>query len=244
MTTATINPSYKQSYPPSETTLLQSKVEEALKAINCVKIATITAYDPGEAGVRAPTVSCVIAQLIVTSIAPDGTKTTGPYPELREVPVIFPSGGGCIMTFPISIGDECVVLFNDRQLDNWHINGAGYPPTVGRLHDFADPIAFVGLRSNPNALAPPSTTAAQLRTTDGASFIELGTDGHVTVTNATTVVINTGAVTINAPVTINNNLTVTGTIEADGNIVGNGVNLDTHHHTGVTTGSGNTGGPV
>lgn len=247
-----INPGIRKQVPATERGLLDSFKTEVFKELNAVKVGVITAYNAGVAGQSAPTVSVQIAFLQVTSAKPDGTYTYAPYTEIKEVPVMFPSGGGCIMTFPIAVGDECVVFFNDRQLDNWHINGAGplgadaAPPTVPRLHDFSDAIAFVGLRSNPNAIATPSTTAAQLRTLDGEAFVEVGNDHHITATTPPGAEINFNGMTIDSSgnVTIPGTLNVTGNATITGTVTGAGVGLDTHHHTGVQTGSGNTGGPV
>ena len=50
---------------------------------------------------------------------------------------------------------------------------------------------------------------------------------------------------IKAPtVTVTGNLNVTGSITATGDVIGNGTHLHTHVHSGVTTGSGNSGAPV
>ena len=54
-----------------------------------------------------------------------------------------------------------------------------------------------------------------------------------------------GNIEIKAPtVTVTGDLVVTGSITATGDVIGNGTHLHTHMHSGVTTGSGNTGAPV
>ena len=45
-------------------------------------------------------------------------------------------------------------------------------------------------------------------------------------------------------VTINGNVQVNGAIVATGNVTAGSIDLETHHHTGVQTGTGNTGGPA
>jgi phage baseplate assembly protein V len=53
-----------------------------------------------------------------------------------------------------------------------------------------------------------------------------------------------GVLTFNGSnVVLNSNLTVNGTITSTGNIVGAGISLNSHTHSGVQNGSGNTGGP-
>lgn len=68
------------------------------------------------------------------------------YPILLDCPVIFLGGGLGNLTFPIQEGDDCLVLFNDRSIDNWLKNGQPGPVSSTRLHSFADGIALVGIR--------------------------------------------------------------------------------------------------
>src|SRR5260363_73502 len=44
-------------------------------------------------------------------------------PLLGDVPVFFPRGGGCTLTFPVQKGDECVVVFASRCIDGWWQSG-------------------------------------------------------------------------------------------------------------------------
>jgi hypothetical protein len=154
----------------------ETQRRELSKKINCIRIGVIKSFDPGEAGVRGPTANVLVAQKQVAAVNADGTETVSDYPELKDVPVVFPNGGGFTLTFPISEGDECLLFFNDREIDNWVINGTGYPPTTGRLHDLADAVAFVGVRSNPNAIGNISTTAAQIRSDSGSVVVSLTQD--------------------------------------------------------------------
>lgn len=162
----TVTPTPQTINPPSPTALQDEQQREFLKMVNCARVGTIVSYDPGEAGVRPPTATVQIAQQQVTSIASDGTKTFADYPPLELVPVIFFGGGRYSCTWPVAEGNECLLIFHDRELDNWFTNGAGLPPTTGRLHDIADAFCIVGLRSGPNALGGVSTTAVQIVSDD------------------------------------------------------------------------------
>ena len=79
----------------------------------------------------------------------DGTVVE--LPLLRDVPVFFPGGRTSAMTYPVSAGDECLVIFADACIDEWY---AGTDPSVSssRRHDLSDAFAFVGFRSRANAL--------------------------------------------------------------------------------------------
>ena len=45
------------------------------------------------------------------------------------------------------------------------------------MHDLSDGFAVVGFRSKPRVLSNVSTTAAQLRTDDGSTFVEINASG-------------------------------------------------------------------
>ena len=172
-----ITPTPQKINPPSHTALMDDHKRDFMLSINCARVGKIVDYDAGVANVRPPTATVQIAQQQVTSIALDGTKTYADYPPLPLVPVVFWGGGGISMTWPVAAGDECLLVFHDRDIDNWFLNGAGQPPLSARVHDFADAFAIVGLRSGPRALGGVSTTAAQIRTDDGSTFVEVNPTG-------------------------------------------------------------------
>lgn len=241
----TVNPTFRKQHPPTKTEVLAAHKRDIQKSINVCRVATIVAYDPGEVGVRLANVDVQIAQQQVTSIQPNGTQTLKPFPIIKKVPVCFPGGGGFTLTFPIAKGDECILIFHDRQLAEWATNGAGQPPTIGRTHDLSDAIALVGLRSSPNALANLSTTTTQLRNEAGTAYVEMAGGGIINI-------VAPGGLNITAPTTTFTGQTVTtgnahieGNLQVDGTAKGTaGVDMFTHHHGGVTTGGGTTGGPV
>ncbi len=82
------------------------------------------------------------------------------YPYLLDLPFVVLGGGAFQLTFPIAEGDQCLVLFNDRDIDNWFAGpkppmAVPNPTGVGstqpscasdRLHSFSDGIALVGLQ--------------------------------------------------------------------------------------------------
>jgi hypothetical protein len=185
----------------------------------------------------------------------DGTYQAVNLPVLPDVPVVFPRGGGCTLTFPIAAGDECLVIFSSRCIDGWWQSGGVQLPMEPRLHDLSDGFAILGPQSKPNKISNISTTAVQLRSNDGQAYIQLNpttyeidivTPGNASVTaggnlNASV----TGNVTMTAAqFTLNGPVQINGTVTATGEVTGNGITLSTHKHTGVQTGGGVTGGPT
>lgn len=135
----------------------------------------------------------------------DGSYSWKELPLLADVPVYFPRGGGFVLTFPIAAGDECLVVFASRCIDAWWQSGGTQNQAELRMHDLSDGFAFVGFPSQPNNESNISVTAAQLRSLDGSTYVEVGA-GEVTVkganvtVNATTAAVNAStSATVKSP---------------------------------------------
>lgn len=105
------------------------------------------------------------------------------YPILVDCPVIVLGGANAALTFPIKAGDECLVLFNDRDIDKWFQGGTGASVSTPRLHSFSDGLILVGLRSLPNVLTNYDSTRAVLR--NGSTLVGVG-PSLVKIANQTT----------------------------------------------------------
>lgn len=104
-------------------------------------------------------------------------------PQCLDVPVQFPRGGGFVLTFPVAPGDECLLVFSERAIDNWFTNGDTQEPSEYRLHDLSDAFAVLGFSSAPNVPSGGSlTSGAELRTLDGTTVVRIET-GMVTAGN-------------------------------------------------------------
>ena len=82
----------------------------------------------------------------------DGSERVEALPVINDVPVEFPGGGGCSVTFPVSKGDECVLVFQDRSLEKWIDAGGVVDPMDLRRHHISSAVARVGLRSKGHAI--------------------------------------------------------------------------------------------
>lgn len=160
-----------------------------------------------------------------------GEKSNIDIAPLLDCPVYFPSGGGVTFTFPIQLGDECLVVFSSRCIDSWWQSG-GYknPQADYRMHDLSDGFVFAGFSSVPSVPANISVTTAQIRSNDGSMILDFDPVSHN---------ISATCPTFN----INGNVHCTGTITGDVDVLGGGKSLKSHRHGGVTTGAGNTGAP-
>lgn len=89
----------------------------------------------------------------VRPLLPDvNAGITEPLPTIPAVPVVFSGGGGFAETWPVTAGDECLIVFSDRSLDRWFVTGAVLDPRDLRTHDLSDAIAILGARPRPQAL--------------------------------------------------------------------------------------------
>lgn len=71
-----------------------------------------------------------------------------PYPALVDCPVVVLGGGKGGLSFPIAANDKCMILFNDRDLDNWFAGQTGAVPATPRLHSISDAMALVWNKVN------------------------------------------------------------------------------------------------
>lgn len=90
--------------------------------------------------------------------AEDGTVTSYQLPQIVNVPVAFPQGGGFSITWPLAQGDVVQLVINERSLDEWKgANGADVAPADPRRFDLTDAVAVAGVRSPSGALLEVAT---------------------------------------------------------------------------------------
>lgn len=140
---------------------------EVMLSMNCHALATVKSFDPAK-----QTITATINYKKTYMDVPVGTNPNQEtvnyvprnvdYPILIDCPVYILQGGGFALTFPIAVGDQCSILFNDRDIDNWFQAGAGAPVATPRLHSFSDGIALIGLNNLSSLIASYDTTHALL----------------------------------------------------------------------------------
>lgn len=129
--------------------------------INCHHIATITEFNPTTQTAQA-TINYTKTFLRVDEVG-DTSITPSNYAQLIDCPVICLGGGSGALTFPIQAGDECLVLFNDRDFDNWFNGASNAAPQTPRSHAFADAVILVGIRSLTNVVTTYDDDATTVR---------------------------------------------------------------------------------
>jgi hypothetical protein len=180
-------------------------------------------------------------------------------PLLVDVPVYFPRGGGCTLTFPIypGGGDECLVIFSSRCIDAWWQSGGVQPPYEPRMHSQSDGFALIGPFSQATKISNVSTTAVQLRSDDGSTYVELDPAGQIVNIvapggcNITAPLVNIqGALAVSQTIAAQQSISTQEQVVAEGNIssaadvLAKTVSLFGHEHSAVATGLGISGPPV
>lgn len=215
----------------------QSKIQTAIPGI----IQSFNTDNPDS-------MTCTVQPAINGQVRDETGALTGvELPLLVDCPVQFPAGGGCTLTFPVKAGDECLVVFSSRCIDAWWQSGGVQVQPELRMHDLSDGFVLLGFRSQPRVIGNISTTAAQLRTDDGAAFVEVNSTTHAinATTSGAATVSAQGGITLTAPlVTINGDVQVNGKVSTTGDVTAGTISLQQHKHGGVTPGSGTSGVPV
>lgn len=145
------------------------------------------------------------------------------YPQLIDCPVVVLGGGESSLTFPIAAGDECLVLFNDRDMDNWFQGASGGAVATSRLHSFSDAIILVGVNSLQNSLVAYDTVRAVL--SNGNAMVGVGPSLIKIANNITTLntLLQTLVTDIQTLITQTAAITVTG-VTSGGGVSGPPVN--------------------
>ena len=177
-------------------------------------------------------------------------------PKLPACPILFPRGGGYSITFPVNKGDEALVIFSCRSIDEWFSQGKAAPSFDLRMTDLSDGIVIVGLMSEKRTLNNINTSGLQIRSDDGKNSVTFQ-NGNISAVaqneislsvGSCELVLNKNGVNINKKTTVQS-LVSQSTINASGGIVANddiqggGISLMSHIHGGVQGGSGTTGTP-
>lgn len=129
-------------YPPDFDDVLVELKREIFANLNCIQIGKITLFDP----------ITQTAQVQIQVRRRIRGILTAAYPLLLDVPVVVLQGGGAYIEMPITTGDYCLVLFNDRNIDTWFSAGQALEPPTKRKHSLSDGIALVGLNPKTGSL--------------------------------------------------------------------------------------------
>lgn len=131
------------SSPADLTQTLTAATASLAEQLNCMRIGIVQEFFPDNL-----TAMVTIANKKLIGFNPNGSQI------LKDYPPIYAKVCYCcpFATFPLTKGMECILLFNDREIESWFINGDVNPQSYPRMHDLTDAVAIVGIRSIPQMI--------------------------------------------------------------------------------------------
>jgi hypothetical protein len=196
-----MTPINKTLLNPNFTDTLFSLKDDIFRSLNCVRVGEIQSFD----GVK----KTAEVQILTKRVLPNGKVQS--YPLLVDCPVFTLQGGGGAIEMPITKGDQCIILFSDRNLDAWYKNGSEAAPFDSRTHDLSDGIVLVGLTALTSTLA--DYTDEELKIIYGGAKIAINNLDQITIRNQTTSLLTLldGLIDVIAGITDANNVPLSGT---------------------------------
>ena len=197
----------------------------------------------------------------------DGANNVNAYDvPISHCPYFRLQGGANAIILDPQVGDIGIAVFADRDITGVVQTQAAAPPGSGRMFSMSDGLYLGGVLNgvpsqyvqfnasgitinSPNAItltAPTVTITAPTVAVNASSAVNITTptltlNGSLVVDGATTL---NGSIAQTSGGGSGTGASLVGPLTVTNNVTGAGISLDTHHHTGVTTGTGSTGGPV
>lgn len=135
--------------------IIDGAIEDLLYSFNCHRAGVIESFNPAEQTATIRMVDKGVVQRALDEVLVE-------YSLLVDCPVVVNKGANGGLTIPINTGDTCLICFNDRDLDNWLVDGLIQRPNTLRAHDFSDAIAIVGIRNQINKITDYNNSATEL----------------------------------------------------------------------------------
>ena len=92
-------------------------------------------------------------------------------PVLQNVPISHPRGADYWIKLPVAVGDLGTIVFCERSLDSWKVDGNLTNPKDSRRHDLSDAIFFPGMYPMSN-LIPGASADMILQNGDAQIYLQ------------------------------------------------------------------------
>lgn len=194
-------------------------------------------------------------------VSPEGEVSYFNYPKITNIPLAITKCPGLKITCPVKKGQNCTLIFSQRSIDNFLLDGTQpLPPLEGenpitsciRCMDMTDALCFPGVITNNETISNYNNDAIEIRSSDGTTKVAVSENTLNFIQGGASITMSEGNVEITASsvkiigdTEINGKTKISGeTVDITGTTTINNKDFDTHKHGGVTPGSGNTGGVV
>lgn len=98
-------------------------------------------------------------------------------PDLKEIKVAMPGGGGFGVHYDLKPGDPVTLMIRQRSVDKSQTEGGNTDNAPGRMHDLSDAVAYPGGGQDSKVMTNMPEGGAHIGTTDGKKGLQLRADG-------------------------------------------------------------------
>lgn len=234
----TATPLQQPTSAATEFQALQFMIQQRLLRVQTAILVQVQAVSPAAVGELTGTVGTVDVLPLVDQV--DGAGNTVPHVTLYARPYVRVQGGVNAFICDPQVGDIGLMVFCSRDISSVISSKEQSPPASARLFNYADGLYLGGYLND-----------------EPENYVQIADDGTINMVSTVKVVIQApaGEIEIQNTLTINAadiDITTSGTVNANGAIISHagevtdalGKVLGTHEHSGVSTGSSNTGPPV
>lgn len=144
--------------------IIQTGTQAHMDEVHVCMPARVVDYDPVTA---TATVQPTVKRAVYDSA---GERSYETLPQICLVPIMFPRGGGFVLTLPIATGDTVWLVFSENAYGEYLSTGQDSEPVDATRHGLSYPIAFPGGFPDPQALSPTDLSAR-------SAGVVLGQDG-------------------------------------------------------------------
>ena len=183
----------------------------------------------------------------------DGKVSYIKYPVITNIPLAIIRGSGVSITQPITKGNPCTLIFSQRSIDNFILEGGIANPVEGnnpmtsiiRCMDLTDALCFPGVITTKDKISNYATDAIEIRSDDGKTKVSVKQDSLTFIQDSATIQMTGGNISMEAA-TVNIVGTMAVNITSPATNIGESTTIDEktfllHKHTGGTI-QGSTGG--
>lgn len=136
---------------------LEQNAENTKSSIRVCMPAEITKFNSDEMTISA---RALIKEKVLTSV---NSYIDIEIPEISDIPIIFPGGSNFCITYPINVGDECLLFFADTCIDSWWQSGGLQSQFEMRRHDLSDCFALICQMSQPMKIPKSLYSSSSLK---------------------------------------------------------------------------------
>ena len=124
-----------------------------------------------------------VQPLILQRFGPEGDERALDTSIIYSVPMVFPAGGGGMLSFPTAVGDDVLILITKRDIADWLESDGDYvsEPDTDRFN-LTDAIAIPSIYTSQTNLTP-SATNVELKIRD--MHLVLDDEETITLGNST-----------------------------------------------------------